>query len=101
MEETLVDGTGTQIIKAIAALIFVVGLMSGLALLLKKLGLSGALPVKQGEKRLKIIEVLPLDARRKLAIIERDDQQHLIILGANSETVIETSISPPDNKDNA
>jgi len=87
-----------QLFKALAALVFVLGLMGGLALLLKRLGLSGALPVKNGDKRLKIIEVLPMDGRRKLTIIQRDDVQHLILLGANEETVIESGIQPLDNK---
>lgn len=89
-----------QLFKAIAALVFVLGLMGGLALLLKKLGLSGALPVKIGDKRLKIIEILPLQGRTKLAIIQRDDVQHLILLGGNEETVIETGFKPLDNKNN-
>lgn len=95
------EGELPQIFKAIAALVFVLGLMGGLALALKKLGLSGAMPVKNGNKRLKVIEALPLDGRRKLAIVQRDDQQHLIILGANGETVIESGFAPLDNKDNA
>lgn len=86
-----------SLLKAFAALIFVLGLMGGLAMLMKRLGLSGAMPSQQGEKRLKVIETLPLDARRRLALIQRDDVQHLIILGNNDETVIETGIAPKDN----
>ena len=95
------EGELPQIFKAIAALIFVLGLMGGLTLILKKLGLSGALPVKSGDKRLKVIEVLPLDGRRKIAIIQRDDKQHLILLGGNTETVIESGFKPLNNKNNA
>ena len=95
------EGELDQLLKAVAALVFVLGLMGGLAMLLKKLGLSGAMPVKSGDKRLKIIEVLPIDGRRKLAIIQRDDVQHLILLGGNEETVIESGFAAPDNKDNA
>lgn len=91
-----------QIFQLIAALVFVVSLMGGLALVLKKLGLSGAVPAMAGkEKRLKIIEVLPLDARRKMVIVQRDEVQHLILLGGNHETVIETGIKPKDNAGNA
>lgn len=95
------EGDIPQILKALAALVFVLGLMGGLALMLKKLGLSGAMPVKSGDKRLKVIEVLPIDGRRKLAIIQRDDTQHLILLGSNEETVIESGFAPLNNKDNA
>lgn len=90
-----------QIFKLIAALVFVVSLMGGLALVLKRLGLSGAAPASQGkEKRLKVIESLALDPRRRLLIIQRDNAQHLILLGGSGETVIETGIKPKDNKPN-
>ena len=95
------EGDLDQLFKAVAALVFVLALMGGLALILKKLGLSGALPTKSGDKRLKIIEVLPIDGRRKLTIVQRDDVQHLILLGGNEETVIESGFAPLDNKDNA
>jgi len=90
-----------QLFRALAALTFVLILMGGLVLALKKLGLTGALPAQLGNKRLKLIEVLSLDGRRKVAIIQRDDVQHLILLGGNDETVIETGFKPVDNKDHA
>lgn len=90
-----------QLFKAVAALVFVLALMGGLALALKKFGLTGAMPAKSGDKRLKIIEVLTIDGRRKLTIVQRDDVQHLILLGGNEETVIESGFAPIDNKNNA
>lgn len=86
-----------QYTQLFAALIFVVGLMGGGALLVKKLGLAGPLPQKMGKKRLKVIEAMPLDARRKLVLIQRDDAQHLVILGINGETIVETNIKAPKN----
>lgn len=85
--------------RAVAALAFVIGLMGGLAFLLKKFGLNGVAASSPGDKRLKLIESIPLDARRRLALIQRDDNQHLVILGVNSETVIETNIKAPKNND--
>jgi len=35
-----------------------------------------------------------LDARRRAVLIQRDDKQHLVILGHSSETVVETNIKP-------
>ena len=90
-----------QIIQLIAALVFVLCLMGGLAFALKKLGFSGAAQPQGKTKRLKLVEVLPLDRTRRLAIVQRDDVQHLIILGGNHESVVETGIQPPDNEDNA
>jgi flagellar protein FliO/FliZ len=94
------DGLG-QLIKLIAALLFVLGLMGGLAFVLRRLGLSGAMPVSPQKKRLRLIEALPLDGRRRAVLIERDDVQHLVILGVNSETVVETGIKAEEGQTGA
>ena len=92
-----VAGEFPALLKMVLALIFVLGLMGLLTLALKKLGLAGPVPVAGKKARLKLIEIIPLDQRRRLAIIQRDDKQHLVILGPNSETVVETNIPAPDN----
>lgn len=86
-----------QFAKLILAMAIVLALMGGLSLLLKKLGLSAVANVKSGDKRrLKIIESLPLDARRRLVILRADDREHLVILGATDEIVIESNIPVPN-----
>ncbi len=89
-----------QIFKLIAALVLVLGLMGGLSLILRKLGLSGVpLAENQGrKKRLKLIESMPLDARRRLVLVQRDDVQHLIVMSAQGETVVESNIKPKNDK---
>lgn len=86
-------------LKLLASLTLVLGLMGGLAFVLKKLGLAGqVINAAGGQKRLKVVEALPLDARRRLVLLQRDDAQHLVILGPEGETVIETGIKPRDNE---
>ena len=81
-------------LRFIAALVFVLALMGGFWILLRKLGLSG--PQRSGGKRrLKVIESLHLDSRRRALIIQRDNTQHLVILGPTGETVVETQIPVP------
>ena len=71
-------------------------------MLLKKLGLSANTTIKSTDKRrLKIVESLPIDARRRLVILTCDDKQHLVIIGANSETLIEADIPPVDCSKNS
>lgn len=79
--------------KLMVALIFVLGLMGGLTLILKKLGYNQAPVTKGGEKRLSVSEILPLDQRRRLAIIKCGPKEHLVILGQNGETVIDRDIN--------
>jgi len=84
----------TEYLRFFAAFIFVIALMGGLWLVLKRLGLSG--PVIAPEKRrLKVIESLPIDSRRRAVLIQRDDRQHLVILGPTGETLVETNIPAP------
>ncbi len=92
-------GDAPSLLKMLFALAFVVALMGGLAVLLKRLGMAGTLPTTKGQSRLKILESLPLDTRRRLVLLQRDDTQHLVILGLDSETVIETDITPPLHKE--
>lgn len=79
-------------LKFVAALIFVLGLMGGLSLLLRRLGYGGASLIPADKRRLKILEVLPLDARRKAVLLSRDGTEHLVILGNTGEIVVETHI---------
>lgn len=81
---------GPLVLKAAAAFVFVLSLMGTLAFLLKRFA-PGAIPAASS-RRLKIIESLPLDHRRRLMLISRDGYQHLIILGTG-ETVVETKIT--------
>jgi len=82
-------------LKFFAALVFVLCLMGGLAFMMKRLGMGQSGMISPSKKRLKIVEILPLDARRKAMIIQRDDIQHLVVLGPSGETVIETNIKKP------
>lgn len=86
-----------QLVRVFAAMAFVVLLMGGLAFLMKKLGLSDSPSVPSPKKRrLKIAESLALDSRRRLVLVQRDEKQHLVILGPNGETVVEQNIDPVD-----
>lgn len=86
----------TDYIRFFAALVLVLGMMGGLALILKRLGLGNVGVLPADKRRLKIVEILPLDARRKALILRRDDKEHLVILGSNGETVVETNIERKD-----
>jgi flagellar protein FliO/FliZ len=98
MDTITAASDGPQFLKMIVALVIVIGLMGGLAYVLKKLGLSNGITFKTDEKnRLKILESLPLDARRRLVIIKCDSAEHLVILGATGETVIASDITPVDS----
>ena len=83
--------------RFVAALIFVLGLIFIIAWAVRRFGLAGVRPTPLGRRRrLAVIEALPLDARRRLILVRRDGVEHLLILGAQGETVVESRIHPPD-----
>lgn len=85
-------GWGTYA-QALLALIFVVGLIAVLAVLARRYGLGVRTPtIGSRNKRVQVVEVTILDGKRRLVLVRRDDKEHLILLGATSEHVIEAGI---------
>ena len=63
----------TDYLTAVVALAFVVGLIALLGWAIRRFGLiPGASAVIRGGRRIKIVEVTPIDVRRKLVLIRRD-----------------------------
>ncbi|XBQ15324.1 MAG: flagellar biosynthetic protein FliO [Oceanicaulis sp.] len=77
-----------------AALLVVLGLLGGFALVLRKgwlpMGLPGFVPGERAERRLAVRESLVLDPRRRVVIVRSDDTEHVLLLGPERETVLET-----------
>ncbi|MBX6369526.1 MAG: flagellar type III secretion system pore protein FliP [Rhodospirillales bacterium] len=82
--------------RFLIALALVVALIAGAAWAAKRFGLAGRITAAAGgRRRLAVVEVAPLDGKRRLVLLRRDDVEHLVVLGQESATVIETNISPP------
>lgn len=84
-------------VKAIFALLFVLGLIGLISILCKKFMQGQFLQRSIKSKRLQIEEVLFIDTKRKLVLIKRDSTEHLLLLGVNSETVVERDINSQKN----
>ena len=76
------------------ALIFVIALIALLALVARRAGFGYPVTLNKSlnARRLKIVETASVDGRRRLVLVRRDNVEHLLIIGQNSETVIETRI---------
>ena len=82
-------------VQAVLALGFVLALIGALALVARRMGLGYAVPRKQGQnRRLAVVEVMPLDPKRRLVLVRRDGREHLLLLGTSRETVIESRDAP-------
>lgn len=83
-------------LRFVGALGIVLGLLVGCAWLLRRyghrLGVLGLAAAAPGQKRLGLVESIGIGPRQRLAIVRRDDIEHLILLGPDGTHVIETGI---------
>lgn len=86
-------------IKCLSAFVFVIAVMLLLSWVLKKAGVAGAMLQRADKRRLKIVEFLPIDHKHRLVLVRRDDREHLLVLGPDSETVIESGIVATEEGD--
>lgn len=87
-----------QLLRFALALLFVLGLIGGFALLGRRMGFTPRVTAPilgRARRRLGVVEILGIDAKRKLLLIRRDDREHLILLGSGQDVVIEQGIVPP------
>ncbi len=84
-----------DILRILFALVAVLGMIGLCALAARKAGLMTASGGFNSKRRLALVETLALDARRRLAIIRCDETEHLIVLGANGETMVEQNLAGP------
>jgi len=87
-------------LQFVVALLFVLALILIIAYGAKKFGLMARTTINSGrsqDKRLNIVEILPVDARRKLLLIRRDNVEHLVMLGTERDIVIERNITAAKN----
>jgi flagellar protein FliO/FliZ len=83
----------TNVAQAVLALIFVLGLIGVVAVAARRFGLGVPSPtIRTKNKRVTVSEVTIVDSKRRLVLIKRDDQEHLILLSPTSELVIEQNI---------
>ena len=88
------------ILKFFSAFVLVIAMMLLFAWGLKRMGLMGAVTPLNSKRRLKVVEFLPVDHRRKLVLVRRDDKEHLLLLSSQSEIVVETNIVADLSKGN-
>ncbi len=78
------------------ALALVLALVGFAALAAKRYGLSGLARIGGGtDKRLAVSETMMLGAKHKLFLVKRDGVEHLVLVGPQDTTIIESGIAPP------
>jgi flagellar protein FliO/FliZ len=93
-----IDLNLTDYIKFVFAFIFVLALIALAAVAARHFGFGlPSNPRNSAQRRLGILESLNIDGKRRMVLIRRDDTEHLLLLGATTELVIESSITPSKN----
>ncbi len=49
---------------------------------------------QRADRRLGIVETLPLDPKHRLILVRRDGVEHLLLLGAQDDVLVESGITP-------
>ena len=84
-----------SILKAIAALAFVLGLLLGGAYLLRKYGSRIGLKAGVASNDLKVVEWRSLDLRRKLVVVRWGEREHLLSLAPTGDVLVASRDAPP------
>lgn len=82
----------TSYLRVILALVFVLALMALLAWAVRRWQSMGGMGSKLGntDRRLQLVEQFYFEPKRRLVLMRCDDQEHLILLGQQGETLIES-----------
>ena len=91
-----------QIFRFLMALVFVLGLIAALKPGCQRIGFTprATRTKSSAKRRLSIVEVLSVDAKRRLILVRRDATEHLVLLGVDRDLVVEAGLplrrrSPP------
>ena len=87
-------------IQFIMVLVLVIGMIAFIAWLVRRFGLLNRIApgssVKNGSRRLAVIESCPVNSKRRLVLVRRDQTEHLLLLtGTGSGVVIERGENEP------
>jgi len=83
----------TDYLRFVFALAFVVALIGILAFMARRYGMGYRNVVRNAKRRLSISEIMPIDNKRRLVLIKRDDKEHLVMIGGTTDLLVEQNIS--------
>ncbi|MDR3450017.1 MAG: flagellar biosynthetic protein FliO [Alphaproteobacteria bacterium] len=84
-------------LRLLLAFATVIAMMAALAYVLKYIGTRGFVLPNQPAKirRLRIVETLPVDTRRRLVIVNCDGREHLLLLNGAQDIVVAANLPSP------
>lgn len=82
--------------RFVLALAFVLVLFAVMALVMRRLGMGMGGRGGSRLRRLAVVDALALDPKRRLVLIRRDGTEHLLLLSASGDVVVEAGIRAPE-----
>jgi len=92
--DSLFGTEGSLVVRFIVAFVIVLGLIGVTFWLIRRFGATrvGAAAQRGRQPRLAVIDAAPVDGRRRLVLIRRDNVEHLLMIGGPSDVVVEQNI---------
>jgi flagellar protein FliO/FliZ len=92
--DSLFGAEGSLIVRFVVAFVIVLALIGLTFWLIRRFGGSrvGAAAQRGRQPRLAVIDAAPVDGRRRLVLVRRDNVEHLLLIGGPSDFVVEQNI---------
>jgi flagellar biogenesis protein FliO len=87
---------GSWIVQFAITVVVVLALIAVVYWLVRRYSSGGLGRIGRGRvPRLAIVDAMPVDGRRRLVLVRRDNTEHLILIGGPSDLVVEAAIQRP------
>ncbi|MBV9863592.1 MAG: flagellar biosynthetic protein FliO [Alphaproteobacteria bacterium] len=83
--------SGALYLRVVLALVGILAVLALGTMLARRFGLAARLGAA-GKRRLGIVEAAAIDGKRRLLLLRRDEVEHLVLIGPEGATVVETGI---------
>src|SRR5437763_1319812 len=92
--DSLFGAEGSLIVRFVVAFVIVLALIGLTFWLIRRFGTArvGTAAQRGRQPRLAVIDAAPVDGRRRLVVVRRDNVEHLLLIGGPSDFVVEQNI---------
>ena len=92
--DSLFGAEGSLIVRFVVAFVIVLALIGLTFWLVRRFGTArvGAAAQRGRQPRLAVIDAAPIDGRRRLVLVRRDNVEHLLMIGGPTDVVVEQNI---------
>jgi flagellar biogenesis protein FliO len=94
MFDNLLGSEGSLIVRFVVAFVIVLGLIALTFWLIRRFGGAriGTATARGRAPRLAVVDAAPVDGRRRLVLVRRDNVEHLLMIGGPTDIVVEENI---------